>query len=98
MKFEIVDNKTHGLQIMKVEPKENESVRLDFNHYKRDNKFIPLRMQISYSESDKLFYALMYGRDEDGLFRDLKLQVSFEELDLNRDVETKLGLIHKDES
>ena len=54
-------------------------------------------MQINYSEDDKMFYAQMYARDEDGRFTDLKLQVEFEQLDLSKSVEDKLRLVYKDE-
>ena len=93
MKYDI--KKTHQDEIMVIAPKESESVSLDFNGFKRNGEFIDLRMQINYCEDDKLYYALMYARDENGLFRDLKLQVSFERLDLAKSVEDNLGLFVK---
>ena len=86
-----------GHEQMVIEPDVKQSVRLGFDKFKRNGEWIDLRMQINYSESEKIYYAQMYAKDEDGRFTDLKLQVEFEQLDLSWSVEDRLGLVTKDE-
>ena len=87
----------HVVNDVVFEPSAKQSIRLNFDKFKRNGEWIDLRMQINYSEDDKMFYAQMYARDEDGRFTDLKLQVEFEQLDLSKSVEDKLRLVYKDE-
>ena len=84
-----------GHEQMVIEPDVKQSVRLGFDKFKRNGEWIDLRMQINYSESEKIYYAQMYAKDEDGRFTDLKLQVEFEQLDLSGSVEDRLGLVYK---
>ena len=84
-----------GHEQMVIEPDVKQSVRLGFDKFKRNGEWIDLRMQITYSESEKIYYAQMYAKDEDGRFTDLKLQVEFEQLDLSGSVEDRLGLVYK---
>ena len=84
-----------GHEQMFIEPLEQQSVRLGFDKFKRNGEWIDLRMQINYSETEKIYYAQMYAKDEDGSFTDLKLQVEFEQLDLSGSVEDRLGLVYK---
>mgnify|MGYP003141498934 CR=1 FL=1 len=97
MKFNLHQQDSTGHQQMVIEPLEQQSVRLGFDKFKRNGEWIDLRMQINYVEDDKMFYAQMYARDEEGRFTDLKLQVEFEQLDLSKSVEDRLGLIYKEE-
>tara|TARA_R100000734_G_C3312934_1_gene104117 strand:- start:216 stop:506 length:291 start_codon:yes stop_codon:yes gene_type:complete len=87
----------NGHEQMFIEPLEKQSIRLNFDEFKRDGEWIDLRMQINYVEDDKIFYAQMYARDEDGRFTDLKLEVEFEQLHLSDSVEDRLSLVYKDE-
>ena len=91
-------NKGDKQESMVITPKENESVRLSFNGFKRNGEWIDLRMQINYVQDENIYYAQMYARDEVGYFSDLKLEVEFEKLDLSRSAEDRLGLVYKDES
>jgi len=84
-----------GHEQMVIEPDVKQSVRLGFDKFKRNGEWIDLRMQINYSETEKIYYAQMYAKDEDGRFTDLKLQVEFEQLDLSGSVEDRLGLVYK---
>ena len=88
---------TDGREKMVIEPSVKQSIRLSFDNFRRNGEWIDLRMQINYVEDDKMFYAQMYARDEDGRFTDLKLEVEFEELDLSRSVEDRLRLVYKGE-
>tara|TARA_R100000234_G_scaffold116241_1_gene93067 strand:- start:96 stop:389 length:294 start_codon:yes stop_codon:yes gene_type:complete len=97
MKFNLHQQDSTGHEQMFIEPLEQQSVRLGFDKFKRNGEWIDLRMQINYVEDDKMFYAQMYARDEEGRFTDLKLQVEFEQLDLSKSVEDRLGLIYKEE-
>tara|TARA_R100001443_G_scaffold487_6_gene2024 strand:- start:4271 stop:4561 length:291 start_codon:yes stop_codon:yes gene_type:complete len=88
---------TDGREQMVIEPIVKQSIRLSFDKFRRNGEWIDLRMQINFSEDDKMFYAQMYARDEDGHFTDLKLEVEFEQLDLSRSVEDRLRLVYKEE-
>ena len=88
MKYDL-HQKQNG-KTMIVSPKENDTVDINFNDLKRNGEFIKYRMLISYDESSKLYYAIVYSQDEDGYFSDHKVSLSFERLELSQSAEDNM--------